>query len=190
VLIKIPIVMSKKVKKAAAPVAEKKTVKLVISKVNTKINSNNQLSVKTEEGHVINPLGLFQYSEKHLDNLADGCGATDADMLRNAINAGLDDSYLVMQTQQVEVGELVLDNKGATIDDPTTNSGFKEFTKPHIRIINTEIKLGDDAVDYIAEINAKVDTQITMNKRLNRRRNNKKAPVVDATTNVADEDLD
>jgi len=176
-------------KKATAPVAETKTVTLVISKVNTKINKNGELSVKTEEGNAVNPTGLFQYSEKHLDNLADGCGATDCDMMRNAIASGLDDSYLVMQTQRVEVGELVMDNKGATIDDPTTDSGFKEFTVGHVRIINTEIKLGDDAVDYIAGINAKVDEQITMNKRMNRRRNKKTPTAVVDASDVADEDL-
>ena len=128
--------------------------------------------------------------QKHLDNLADGCGATDCDMMRNAINAGLDDSFLVMQTQQVQIGELVLDKKGETFDDPTTNSGFREFTKPHVRIVKTEVKLGDDALDYIAGINAKVDEQITMQKRMNRRRNKKAPVVVDASTNVQDEDLD
>ena len=177
-------------KNAAAPVAEVKTIKLVISKINTKLNVNDQLSVKTEEGKAVNPTGLFQFSEKHLDNLADGCGATDCDMMRNAINAGLDDSHLVMQTQEVKKGELVIDNKGEKIDDPTTDSGFKEFQKPHIRIINTEVKLGDDAVDYIAGINAKVDEQITMNKRMNRRRNKKATPAVDNSANVQDEDLD
>jgi len=183
--------MSKKQKVAQAPTAKIETVKLVINKINTKINVNGQLSVKTEEGKAVNPSGLFQYSEKHLDNLADGCGATDCDMMRNAIASGLDDSYLVMETQEVKKGELVLGNKGETMDDPTTDSGFKEFTKPHTRIIKTEIKLGDDAVDYIANINAKVDEQITMNKRMSRRRNKKAtAPVVDNSANVADEDLD
>jgi hypothetical protein len=165
------------------------TFKLVINKVNTKINSNDKMSVKTEEGTEVNPSGLFQYSEKHLDNLADGCGATDADMMRNAVAQSLDDNYLVIEAEQVVAGEVVLNNKGEKIEDPTAEGGFQVYTKDHMRITNTEIQLGEDAVDYIAEINSKVDLQITMNKRMAKRKSKKSTPVVSAES-TADEDLD
>ena len=59
-------------KKAQAPQAKTETVKLFISQVNTTVNKNGKLSIKTEEGHAVNPKGLFQYKITHIDHLADG----------------------------------------------------------------------------------------------------------------------
>ena len=176
--------------KAKAPSAPIETVKLVISKFNTTVNQYGKMSIKTEEGKSVNPSGLFQYTPKHMDNLADGCGATDADMLRNAHSAALDDNYLVVQCQSVKAGDLVLDSKGQEIDDPTAAGGLQVYTKDHVRIVNTEILLGDDAVDYIATVNREIDMKITMQKRAAKRGGRKtSAPVVDVAS-VADEDLD
>jgi len=163
-------------------------VQLRIVSIDTRNNKNNKNVIKTVEGDEINPSGVFQLTEKDLDNFAAQLRATNGDVLANAIANSFDDSHFVVDAIYVKEGDDVLDEKGETIIDAVSDEAMK-YTVSHWKITKREIQLGDDAVLYIADLNKQIDLQEIAASRSAKRRSRGTKPGVVTSVVVEDEDL-
>lgn len=170
---------------------EEKTEVLAVISVNTKLNRFDKVSISTEGG-VINPKGTFMLTEKHLDNIADNCGASDGDMLKNAIASQLDDSYLEVHAVWCENGQPVLDEHGDPVlnDDGTPKVYDAKNGAGHWNVRNMTVNLGEDASQYISEINREIDFELAKEARLKKRkaRNSRKTVTKKVTVGDSAED--
>lgn len=167
-----------------------KSVKLPIVNISTRENKYGKFTVKTNPSEY-NKKGVFQFTTKHLDKLADDLRATNSDVLADAIAASLEDCMLEFQVQWVEVGQAVIDDEtGEEVEDDNADDGILRYTVAHWRINTTSfiIVLSDDAKDYIAELNARVNEKAIMEARNRRSRHAAPAKVVKPTVKVEEED--
>ncbi len=139
----------------------KKSFKLGIVSVDTRINKNGKFTIKTEEGSEVNKKGVFQFTEKHLDNFAANLRATNSDILADAIANSFDGNTLELDCEWAEVGAPVLDAEGNHLEDADSDDGLMYFKgnkdgEAYWRILDQRIVLGEDAVAYIADMNREV----------------------------------
>lgn len=135
----------------------KKSFYLGITSIDTRLNKNGKFTVKTEEGSEVNPKGVFQFTEKHLDNFAANLRATNSDILADALAHSFDKNTLEIDAEWVVAGQAVLDENGEQLEDPNAENGLMVFTKDHWRIVDQRIVLGEDATNYISDLNAQVN---------------------------------
>jgi hypothetical protein len=145
--------MSKKKSSVAHGTKISKVLK--IKEVTVSRNKNSKITIVVEPSEQ-NPRGVFQLTPKHLNNLAEKCGAVNGRMLRNAMVSGLSDNYFSCEFTWNEKGNPVLDSDGEPILDIETGKD-RLFTESHWGNDNLSFILGADAKRYIARINADVD---------------------------------
>ena len=135
----------------------KVVVALLIVSVDSRINRNGLCTIETEAS-AYNERGIFQLTQKYLDNLAFKAGATNGDVLGNALATSMDDNFLNMEFMWVEAGEKIGTNEDGT---PILNKdGGDAFTVSHWRTEQfISIELGQDAADYVNELNKAIDME-------------------------------
>jgi hypothetical protein len=146
---------AKKVTQTQTEHGTKITKTLRVKEINVSLNKNSKHTIVCEPS-VQNPTGVFQFSHKNLNRLAEKCGAVHGRMLRNACASGMTDDFLNIQFTWCEKGELVLDDNGETILDTDTGKE-RVFKTSHWSNGEENFILGVDGVKYIANLNMKSD---------------------------------
>lgn len=135
----------------------KKIVALLIISIDARLNRNGLVTVQCEPSE-FNEKGIFQMTDKYLDNLAYKAGAINGDILQNAVAGSMDESYLNIEFMYVEAGQPIgNDEEGNAI---LSKSGDDKFTVTHWRTEQFEsIELGDDANQYAKDLNKQLDLE-------------------------------
>jgi len=135
----------------------KKIVALLIISIDARLNRNGLCTVQCEPSE-FNEKGIFQMTDKYLDNLAYKAGAINGDILQNAVAGSLDENFLNIEFMYVEEGQLIgNDAEGNPI---LSKDGNDKFTVTHWRTEQFEsIQLGDDANEYTKDLNKQLDLE-------------------------------
>ena len=161
----------------------KLAVALLIVSIDARLNKNGMCTIETEKT-AYNEKGVFQLTQKYLDNLAFKAGATNGAILGNALATSMDDSFLHMEFMWVEAGEKIGENEDGS---PILNKeGGDCFTVSHFRTEQfVSIELGGDATDYVTELNKEVDKDEIKEARKAMRENNSRKSAAGGMRKVA-----
>ena len=162
-------------------------VALLIVGVDSRINKNGLCTIETEVTPY-NEKGIFQLTHKYLDNLAFKAGAANGDVLGNALATSMDDNFLHMEFMWVEAGQPIgTDGEGNAI---LSKDGNDKFTVSHFRTEQfVSIELGQDASDYVNELNKAIDMEDIREARKAKREAQGRSRTVRTATTVAKVDV-
>jgi hypothetical protein len=160
----------------------KKIVALLIISIDARLNRNGLCTVQCEPSE-FNEKGIFQMTDKYLDNLAYKAGAINGDILQNAVAGSLDENYLNIEFMYVEEGQLIgNDAEGNPI---LSKDGNDKFTVTHWRTEQFEsIELGEDANQYAKDLNKQLDLEDARASRNAKREEKTKRTAPRVKTNV------
>jgi hypothetical protein len=131
--------------------------RLEIISIDTILNSNGKLTVRTEKSNA-NPKGIWQFSKAHLDAIARGCGAFTANMLNSAIVYDkLGGSTLNIPLEWVEEGDTIFDKEGNIVINQRT--GDTTYSKSHFKseAVDASVTLTEVSLQYISGITTSAD---------------------------------
>jgi hypothetical protein len=131
--------------------------RLEIISIDTILNSNGKLTVRTEKSNA-NPKGIWQFSKAHLDAIARGCGAFTANMLNSAIVYDkLGGSTLNIPLEWVEEGDTIFDKEGNVVVNQRT--GDTTYSKSHFKseAVDASVTLTEVSLQYISGITTSAD---------------------------------